>query len=267
MKSRISMTHLALQTLIALITISFDGQLMAAQGAPISSRVSSAAKAPILVRNQPIPRAAFLKTNIKENIPVYLGTVTISNSSGSRSPNFALSRFPDLGLVGGANMLVNTQGPTLVVPGLLGLNDTVLNDKDQIVIQSTVNPSNYFSVAINYNSDKNSAGEYVGRILTITGTLPASAGASPCTIQVNLQNLLSRFTFSNTGFYYVGVNISFDPLGSFLKLDSLDISWLQNDGGRLTGRAERIVPNQQSRSMDLRTAKIMLDSDNYYQDC
>jgi hypothetical protein len=258
---------------IAAVKSSITSRVTSSQSAPITQRTSSAEKAPIMFSATPPSVLALLKTNTKQNIPIYLGTVTVTNSAGA--PNFSLSRYQNMGLSSGPNILINTKKPVdnKPTPGLLNPADVVFADNDQIMIKSkldyTKDTPEFFTVGVQYNSNKNSAGQYVGRTLTIVGTYPSSAGSNnlTCTIQVDINNLLSRFMFTNAVFFWIAVNISFDTSGNFLKLDSLDICWVQDVPTGMFQRLDTIVPGQLPQSIDLRVAKVMLDSDNYYQDC
>ncbi|HEX2977717.1 MAG TPA: hypothetical protein VHO47_01185 [Candidatus Babeliales bacterium] len=266
MNLRIFFHYRTLKAIIIVITLMLSYELVAAQKGAITSRVSSAQKAPIMVRSTGIPANLPPIVNIKQDIPVYLGTITIANSAGA--PSYALSTFPDMGLSTGPNVILNTKNPVdnKPVSGLLNPADAAFVSKNQITLQSTINPSNYFTISMQYNSDKNSLGETVGRLLTIVGTIPTTGGSgTPCTIQLNLQNLLNRFAFLIPTFFFLAINISFDTSGSFLNVDSIDVCWVENSNSGEFQRIDTIFANTRARSLDLRT--IMLDSQIMYNDC
>ncbi|HEX2977874.1 MAG TPA: hypothetical protein VHO47_02015 [Candidatus Babeliales bacterium] len=196
-----------------------------------------------------------VQTDFKKSIPVYLGTINITNSHGT--PNFALSRFPNMALKTGSNVLV-TPSLTNVSAQLINPQDAVLNDNDQVTLQATTdfdqaNPQ-YFNVSIKYNVSKNSEGEYLGRRLVVTGKLPALGGAdqSVCSLEIELNNLLSTYTAAD--FYYIVLNLAFDTSGTVLKLDSLDIGSIQNN---FANKINTLRPDQPPLN----------DPNIYYQNC
>jgi hypothetical protein len=122
-----------------------------------------------------------------------LSTITLENSTGSTIPPFSTSVYPSVALLAGPNNLANNDLTAGLLPLRANLNPSLFDNGKPLVIQSTIDPSNYYTVTANFNLSVDASQFLIGASITFDGTGPTIAPL-PYNLRFDFARLLQNIT-------------------------------------------------------------------------
>lgn len=122
-----------------------------------------------------------------------MSTITLENSTGSNIPPFSLSAYPSVALLAGANTLANNDLTAALLPLGTNLNPNLFDNNKPLVIQSTIDPNNYYTVTANFNLSVDTSQFLIGSSIVFNGTGPQIAPL-PYTLRFDFGRLLQNIS-------------------------------------------------------------------------